>query len=91
MKTRPGLEKEARLIISRVFSYVWRTKEEKTKREQSSVQKFKNISKVMVLFTSVAGLEFPRVRRLRNVHSSGSSDESLAKGYALVFYLRDIS
>jgi hypothetical protein len=63
-------------------------KEEKIKRGRFSVRKFENISKVTVLFTSVAGPELPRVRRLRNVLSSGSSDESLAKGYVLIFYLR---
>jgi hypothetical protein len=68
-------------------SYVWGTKKEKTKREQFSVRKFKNVSKVTVLFTSVAGPELPCVRRLRNVHSSGSLDESLTKGYALAFFI----
>jgi hypothetical protein len=41
--------------------------------------KIQNVSKVTVLFTSVANPGLLRVRRLRNVRSSGSSDESLAK------------
>jgi esterase/lipase superfamily enzyme len=42
-----------------------------------------------VLITSVAGPELPRVRRLRSVLSSGSSDEFLAKGYSLILILGD--
>jgi hypothetical protein len=58
---------------------VWEAKKEKIKRKKFFCSKIQNVSKVTVLLTSVAGPELLRVRRLRNVHSSGSSNESLAK------------